>query len=64
MRKTHKAVAKRFKVTGTGKLKHSKTCKSHLLTNKSSAAKKRQRYGKLLAAVEMKRMKMCLPHSM
>ncbi len=62
MRKTHKSVAKRFSVTGTGKLKHSKTCRSHLLTNKGRATH-RDRFGKLLAHVEVKRMKKLLPHS-
>lgn len=62
MRKTHKAVAKRFKVTGTGKLKHSKTCRSHLLTNKGRATH-RDRFGKLVAEVEVKRMKTMLPHA-
>ncbi len=62
MRKTHKSVAKRFSLTGTGKLKHAKTCKSHLLTNKDRATH-RNRFGKLLAEVELKRMKQLLPHS-
>lgn len=62
MRKTHKSVAKRFSVTGTGKLKHSKTCRSHLLTNKGRATH-RDKFGKLLAEVEVKRMKQLMPHS-
>lgn len=62
MRKTHKSVAKRFKVTATGKLKHSKTCRSHLLTNKGRATK-RDKFGKLVDVVEMPRMKKLLPHS-
>ena len=37
--KTSRAAAKRFKVTGTGKLKRNKAYKSHILTKKS--AKKR-----------------------
>ena len=31
--KTSRAAAKRFKVTGTGKLKRNKAYKSHILTN-------------------------------
>ena len=31
--KTKRAAAKRFKVTGTGKLKRNKAYKSHILTN-------------------------------
>ena len=34
--KTSRAAAKRFKATGTGKLKRSKAYKSHILTKKST----------------------------
>ena len=37
--KTSKAAAKRFKATGTGKLKRSKAYKSHILTKKSTKRK-------------------------
>ncbi len=33
--KTHRGAAKRFKVTGDGKIKRSKGYKGHLLTSKS-----------------------------
>ena len=33
--KTNRAAAKRFKVTGTGKLKRMKANKSHILTKKT-----------------------------
>ena len=39
--KTTKAAAKRFKSTGTGKLKRSKAYKSHILTKKISEEKKK-----------------------
>lgn len=38
--KTSRAAAKRFKVTGTGKLKRSKAYKSHILTKKSPKRKR------------------------
>jgi large subunit ribosomal protein L35 len=38
--KTKKAVAARFKVTATGKLKHSQPGKRHLLTGKTSKRKR------------------------
>ena len=41
--KTKRAAAKRFKVTGTGKLKRMKAYKSHILTKKTT---KRKRTGK------------------
>lgn len=39
--KTHRGAAKRLKRTGTGKLRHAKASKRHLLTNKSRAHKRR-----------------------
>lgn len=43
--KTHKSMAKRFKVTGSGKYIHDKARKNHLMTNKKRADKA-HRYGK------------------
>ena len=37
--KTNRAAAKRFKKTGTGKLKRNKAYKSHILTKKSTKRK-------------------------
>jgi large subunit ribosomal protein L35 len=33
--KTHKSTAKRFKVTGSGKIMHIRAAANHLITNKS-----------------------------
>ena len=41
--KTHRGAAKRFKKTGTGKLKRAKAFKSHILTKKSSKRKRNLR---------------------
>ena len=41
--KTNRAAAKRFKVTGTGKLKRNKAYKSHILTKKSPKRKRNLR---------------------
>ena len=38
--KTHKSTAKRFKVTGTGKLMRTKIGKSHLRRNKSKRTRR------------------------
>jgi len=38
--KTHKATAKRFHFTGTGKLMHTKGMKSHLRRKKSARVKR------------------------
>lgn len=39
--KTHKGAAKRFKRTGTGKIKRSHAFARHILTSKGSARKRR-----------------------
>ncbi|MCL2135931.1 MAG: 50S ribosomal protein L35 [Coriobacteriia bacterium] len=39
--KTHKATAKRFRVTGTGKLMRGKAAKSHLNEKQSPKAKRK-----------------------
>jgi large subunit ribosomal protein L35 len=41
--KTHKGVAKRFRLTKKGKLKYGTSGKSHLLTNKESGRKRNLR---------------------
>ena len=43
--KTHKGAAKRFRKTGTGKLKRAKAFKSHILTKKSAKRKRNLRKG-------------------
>ena len=39
--KTHRGMAKRIKVTGTGRLKRRKAFRSHILEKKSSTRKRR-----------------------
>lgn len=39
--KTHKGAAKRFKITGSGKILRAKACKSHILTKKNAKRKRR-----------------------
>ena len=41
--KTHKGATKRFKMTGTGKVKRMKAFKSHILTKKTSKRKRKRR---------------------
>ena len=41
--KTHKGAKKRFKITGTGKVRRYKAFKSHILTKKTSKRKRRLR---------------------
>ena len=42
--KTSRAAAKRFKVTGTGKLKRNKAYKRHILTKKTTKTKRNLRW--------------------
>ena len=41
--KTHKGAKKRFKLTGTGKVKRMRAYKSHILTKKSAKRKRNLR---------------------
>ena len=41
--KTHKGAKKRFKITGSGKVRRYKAFKSHILTKKTSKRKRRLR---------------------
>lgn len=51
-KKTHKGLAKRIKVTGTGKLLHRRSGKAHLLGKKGSRRRRRLGRPKELAAGE------------
>ncbi|HEY4695480.1 MAG TPA: 50S ribosomal protein L35 [Candidatus Hydromicrobium sp.] len=43
--KTHKGAAKRFKITGSGRILRKKACKGHILTKKN--AERKRRLGKM-----------------
>ena len=60
--KTNRAAAKRFKVTGTGKLKRNKAYKSHILTKKSTKKKRNLRQATITDATNVKNMKKVLPY--
>ncbi len=60
--KTKKAAAKRFKLTGTGKLKRAKAYKSHILTKKTSKRKRNLRQPAITDATNVKTMKKILPY--
>ena len=60
--KTTKAAAKRFKSTGTGKLKTNKAYKSHILTKKSQKRKRNLRKAAITDATNVKNMKKILPY--
>ena len=60
--KTNRAAAKRFKVTGTGKLKRNKAYKSHILTKKSPMRKRNLRKATITDKTNVKNMKKILPY--
>ena len=60
--KNIRAAAKRFKLTGTGKLKRAKAYKSHILTKKSTKRKRNLRQAAMTDATNVKNMKKILPY--
>jgi large subunit ribosomal protein L35 len=60
--KTHRGAAKRFKVTGTGKIKRWRGYKSHLLTGKSAKRTRRLRTATLVSKTEYDNIKRLLPY--
>ena len=60
--KTHRGAAKRFKVTGTGKIKRSKAYKSHILTKKTTKRKRALDTPTLVSDVDQKKVDRMLPY--
>ena len=60
--KTKRAAAKRFKLTGTGKLKRNKAYKRHILTKKTTKKKRELRKAVMTDATNVKNMKKVLPY--
>ena len=50
--KTHKGMKKRFKVTGTGKVKHRKAFRGHKLSHKNASRRRRLRGDGVIAGAE------------
>jgi len=61
--KTHKGAAKRFKVTGSGKVIKNRSFKSHILEKKSAKRKRKLRHGQVISENDVKRVKRMLPYS-
>lgn len=53
--KSHRGAAKRFKVTGSGKIKRKKAFKSHILTKKNSKTKRQLRQDTLVHKSDVSR---------
>ncbi|MBB6630213.1 50S ribosomal protein L35 [Clostridium algidicarnis] len=60
--KTHRGAAKRFKLTGSGRLKRAKAFKSHILTKKSPKRKRNLRKTGYVSNTQEKTMKKLLPY--
>lgn len=60
--KTHRGAAKRFRATGSGKLKRSKAYKRHILTKKSSGTKRNLRKSGLVSKGDQSRIARLLPY--
>jgi large subunit ribosomal protein L35 len=61
--KTNRGAAKRFKLTGSGKLKRRKANASHILTKKTSKRKRGLRQSGLIEKVDSKGVKRLIPYA-
>lgn len=55
--KTHRGAAKRFKVTGSGRIRKNSAYRRHILESKSSKRKRQLRRSELVASGDLKRIK-------
>ncbi len=60
--KTNRGAAKRFKATGSGKIKRSRAYTSHILTKKSTKRKRNLRQAGLVDDTNVKSIRKILPY--
>jgi large subunit ribosomal protein L35 len=60
--KTHRGAAKRFKVTGTGKIVRASAFKRHILTSKTTKSKRHMRGTREVAKVDAPKLHRMLPY--
>jgi large subunit ribosomal protein L35 len=60
--KTHRGAAKRFKKTGTGKIKRSKAYLRHILTSKAKKRKKQLGTATLVSDADARKLKRMIPY--
>lgn len=60
--KTRKSAAKRFTITGSGKIKYNKQGRRHILTKKSTKRKRNLRHAGMLSTSEIKKVEAMLPY--
>jgi large subunit ribosomal protein L35 len=61
--KTHRGAAKRFKVTGGGKVRRAKAYRGHIMTKKTTKRKRHLRQSGLVSEADQKNVKKMLPYS-
>ncbi len=61
--KTNRAAAKRFKTTGSGKLRRSKAYKSHLLSKKTPKRKRNLRNPAFVDSTNVRSIRRLLPYA-
>lgn len=60
--KTHRGAAKRFSLTGSGRVKRSKAFASHILTSKTTKRKRNLRKSAILDAADEREIKRLIPY--
>ncbi|KYP81571.1 50S ribosomal protein L35 [Ferroacidibacillus organovorans] len=60
--KTHRGAAKRFKKTGSGKIKRNHAFTSHLFTSKSAKRKRQLRHSTTMSPSDVKRIKQMITY--
>jgi large subunit ribosomal protein L35 len=60
--KTHRGAAKRFSITGTGKIKRSKANTSHILTPKTTKRKRQLRKSTVMDKSFERQIKVLIPY--
>ena len=60
--KTCRGAAKRFKVTGSGKIKRGKAFKRHMLSCKNKKRKRGLRHATLVAPADSQKLKRLIPY--
>jgi len=60
--KTHRGARKRFRFTGSGKIRRNRAFASHILTKKSAKRKRNLRKSTIVVPEETKRLKNLLPY--
>ena len=60
--KTRRSAAKRFSVTGTGKVRRRHAYLRHILSSKTRKQKRRLRHSALVAATDVKAVKRMIPY--